>query len=274
MGNCLGKGNKNGSKEKGGVKLDPRRRSFSKRVDPWEKTGMEFPKEVQGIANKVRVLDGSGNKISEVPFYIENMIRCHRLGLSKNRIREIPEGIGSMVNLRVLLLDHNRLVDLPPALFTLTKLERLSLAHNHLTELPKNVSHLDQLKYIDISGNKIRSITRGIAGCSNLEELRCSDNVISKLPIDLAKLEKLRLLVAENNRISTVPSEIFTYCESLQTMALHGNPITEQDLEEIKGYQDFDARRQRKWDKAISAGVLLGQKHFEEVASRTPTSSG
>jgi len=40
MGNCLGKGDENGVKEKGGVKLDPRRRSFSKRVDPWEKTGM------------------------------------------------------------------------------------------------------------------------------------------------------------------------------------------------------------------------------------------
>lgn len=40
MGNCLGKGNKNDVKDKGGMKLDPRRRSFSKRVDPWEKTGM------------------------------------------------------------------------------------------------------------------------------------------------------------------------------------------------------------------------------------------
>jgi Leucine-rich repeat (LRR) protein len=167
----------------------------------------------------------------------------------------------------VLLLDHNRISEVPDSLFHLPKLERLSLSHNQLTRLPRGVAHLQQLKYIDISKNKIRSISSAIAGCRMLEELRCCDNMITKLPVDLAKLEKLRIVVAENNRIETVPSAIFMYCESLQTLALHGNPVEMKDIESVKGYHEFEERRKRLYDKAVSAGVLLGKQ--EEPASRT-----
>ena len=56
MGNCLGKGNKNDVKDKGGMKLDPRRRSFSKRVDPWEKTGMVAFRSSNLKVSRCRVL--------------------------------------------------------------------------------------------------------------------------------------------------------------------------------------------------------------------------
>ena len=166
MGNCFGK-----EYDSGGLQVDTSRRSFSRRLGPWEKTGMvafrnsnlrvrsgvrrgaaigghpdgwahlncsqtvlpafpppltpcapslapqEFPKQVEEIAKKVMVLDGTGNKIKDVPQYVGLMVGCHRLGLSKNRIGELPESIGSMISLRVLLLDCNRLRCVPPALF-------------------------------------------------------------------------------------------------------------------------------------------------------------
>lgn len=234
----------------------------------------EFPHELKEInPKKVRLLDGSKNKIQRVPSYIGRMVYCNRLGLSQNRISKLPWEIGMMESLRVLLLDHNRLEELPESLFQLKKLERLSLAHNRLTRIPRDISHLKQLKYIDISNNRIRSITSGIAGCRNLEELRCCDTSLVKLPMDVAKLERLRLIVAENNRIETIPPAILMYCESLQTLALHGNPIDMEHVETIKGYREFEERRKSKYDKAVASGVLLSKNAFEETAKRSLTYS-
>jgi Leucine-rich repeat (LRR) protein len=279
MGNCFTKSRSTpheGVEGSESVKVE-RMRSFSKRTDLWERTGVvqfqssklnEFPFELKSVPpKKVRILDGSKNRLRKVPSYVGLMIYCNRLGLSHNRIPKLPRAIGRMESLRVLLLDSNRIEDLPEEVFNLYKLERLSLANNRLGKLPRAVGNLKQLKYIDISGNKkIKSITSGIAGCKNLEEIRCSDCSVQKLPADAAKLEHLRLVVAENNSIESIASSIFLYCEGLQTMALHGNPITMAKVESTKGYKEFEERRKQKWpEKSKSAGVLLGKKADEEA---------
>lgn len=322
MGNCLS------NNKDGGWTAEASKRSFSRRADPWEKTGMvafrssnlrvraccgrspgagqiavhlptaeraalallcacalhnphlqhlccppparlqEFPKQVEPIAKKVRVLDGTDNKISEVPDYVGLMTPCNRIGLSKNRIASLPDSISALTNLRVLLLDSNRLRALPPALFALASLERLSLANNLIAELPKRVGHLKSLKQLDLSGNKLTALPRELGKCLALEELRVSDNAIACLPTDLAKLDRLRLVVAENNQVEAVPPEVLRYCEALQTLALHGNPISLERLEATDGFAVFEARRKSKWDKSVAAGVLLGSSRLDEAADR------
>lgn len=227
----------------------------------------EFPKQVEEIAKKVRVLDGTNNKIKDVPEYMALAVSCHRLGLSKNRIGELPD-LSPMISLRVLLLDCNRLRSMPSSLCQLAKLERLNLAHNYIIELPRAIGQLKQLKYLDVSGNKLAAFPAELGGCESLEEIHASDNAIARLPVDLAKLERLRTVVAENNMIDAVPPEMMLYCESLQTLALHGNPLTLEKLQATKGYAEFEARRKAKWDKSIAAGVLLGGSRFDEGADR------
>ena len=274
MGNCFSGST---ATDSGGLKVDTSRRSFSKRIEPWERTGMvafrnsnlrEFPPEVQLIAKKVRVLDATGNKIREVPRYIKLMTTCNRLGLSKNKISELPRGISALANLRVLLLDCNRLTCIPPPVFHLPKLERLDVSNNMISEISEDIKHMKALKSLDISNNRLQILPRELGECEALEELHASNNELSRLPLDLAKLEKLRLVVAESNEIASVPSEILMYCENLQTLALHGNPITIEVLESTKGYDKFEARRKAKWDKTVAAGVLLGQSRMKESADR------
>jgi Leucine-rich repeat (LRR) protein len=233
----------------------------------------EFPKQVEAVAKKVRVLDATGNKITVIPDYIELMVICNRVGLSKNRITEVPRGISNLTNLRVLLLDNNRIRSLPRAVFDLPKLERLNLAHNYIMELPRSIRKLKSLKYLDICNNKLVSLPRELGELTNLEELHASNNALARLPVDLAKLERLRLIIAENNMIDNVPSEVMLYCENLQTIALHGNPITLEKLQETKGYTEFEARRKAKWDKSLAAGVLLGVNRFDEGFDRAAVSS-
>lgn len=220
------------------------------------------------MAKKVRVLDATNNKIAIIPDYVALMTFCNRLALSRNRLVAVNPAVGSLANLRVLLLDHNRLRDLPREMFHLPKLERLSLAHNSLAELPRGVRHLKALKYLDVASNKLVSLPREVGELGALEELHAADNALARIPVDVAKLERLRLIHAENNMIDGVPPEVLMYCENLQTVALHGNPVTLEALEATKGYADFEARRQKKWDKTVAAGVLLGPRRFEEAADR------
>jgi hypothetical protein len=274
MGNCLTRTKRDG----GGLKVDTSQRSFTRRLDPWEKTGMvafrnsnlrEFPAQVEVIAKKVRVLDATGNKIREVPSYISLMVTCNRLGLSKNRISSLPEDMDALVNLRVLLLDNNRFHEVPECIFALVKLERVDLAHNHIHYIPPAIQQLKSLKMLDVSHNKLTSLPKELSGCEALEELHLSSNAVARIPIDIAKLERLRLMVAENNFIDSLPPEILLYCDSLQTLALHGNPLTLEKLQETKGYAQFEARRKAKWDKTLAAGVLLGTSRFSEAADRS-----
>lgn len=75
-------------------------------------------------------------------------------------------------------------------------------------------------------------------------------------------------MVLENNKIKSVPSEVLLQCVALQTLALHGNPLTIEQLRETKGFAEFESRRKAKWDKSIAGGVLLGPSRFDEGADR------
>jgi hypothetical protein len=60
-------------------------------------------------------------------------------------------------------------------------------------------------------------------------------------------------------------------CGSLQTLSLHGNPITAEQLEETPGHKAFEARRRSKLDKAITGGAMLNNGGMDDGVDR-PTS--
>jgi Leucine-rich repeat (LRR) protein len=225
---------------------------------------------VEPIAKKVRVLDGTDNKLTAVPEYVGDMALLNRLNLSRNRLTALPDALAACAQLRVLLLDGNRLRAVPACVFALARLERLDLSRNAISELPRRVRHLSALKVLDVSANALRALPRELGQCDALEELRVGSNAeLAALPVDLAKLERLRLVIAEDTAIAAVPGEVLRFCENLQTLALHGCPITAAALEATDGFAEFEARRVRKWDKAVAAGVLLGAKTgLAEAADR------
>jgi len=59
---------------------------------------------------------------------------------------------------------------------------------------------------------------------------------------------------------------MLTGCVSLATLALHGCPITTEELRETPGFAQFDARRRQKYDKQVDMRVLLGKDGFDEGA--------
>lgn len=48
-----------------------------------------------------------------------------------------------------------------------------------------------------------------------------------------------------------MPPGILTGCAALQTLTLHENPVTAEQMRETPGFSAFDARRKAKHDKGL-----------------------
>jgi hypothetical protein len=53
------------------------------------------------------------------------------------------------------------------------------------------------------------------------------------------------------NRLKVVPAVVLRGCGALATLALHGNPVTVEQLREADGFAEFNARRCAKHDKQV-----------------------
>jgi Leucine rich repeat len=91
---------------------------------------------------------------------------------------------------------------------------------------------------------------------------------LQDIPEEFGQLKRLKTLSVSQNRIRTVPPAVLRNCSALQTLLLHGNPITAEELKGTEGFWEFERRRVMKYDKAISGGVMLGSQGLDEGVDR------
>lgn len=65
-----------------------------------------------------------------------------------------------------------------------------------------------------------------------------------------------------------MPSAILQGCVQLQTLGLHNNPITVEQLQTTAGFEAFEARRRGKFDKKIAGGIAIGPGGLDEGVDR------
>ncbi|KAK7411359.1 hypothetical protein VNO78_02792 [Psophocarpus tetragonolobus] len=61
-----------------------------------------------------------------------------------------------------------------------------------------------------------------------------------------------------------IPLSLLTDCKALQNISLHGNPISMDQFQQMEGFQEFEARRKKKFDKQIDSNVMIGSKGLDE----------
>lgn len=118
------------------------------------------------------------------------------------------------------------------------------------------------------SQNQLTSLPSELGGCESLEELDAAGNSLRALPSSLGGLQRLKSIHVDNNRITAIPSEIFLNCAALQTLSLHGNPISPDSIQETAGYQAFEDRRRQKYSKGLAGGVVMGPRGMDEGIDR------
>ncbi|KAL8162713.1 hypothetical protein V2J09_014202 [Rumex salicifolius] len=65
-----------------------------------------------------------------------------------------------------------------------------------------------------------------------------------------------------------LPSTILNDCKSLQNISLHNNPILTEEFQQMEGFQEFEARRRKKFDKQIDSNVMMGPNGLDTVTKR------
>lgn len=252
------------------------------RLTNWKATGIislrdaglkELPTTVSVVGEAAKVLDASNNRIHELPIFIRGLPNLQRLVLVSNCLSSLPAAVCDLPALKILLLDSNELTELPEDVARLSRLEKLSVSHNKLRALPTGLGRLQQLKFLTVSHNPLAALPDALATCEVLEELDASSATLASVPAALGQLKKLKKLNLDGNRITAIPPAVFIDCVSLQTLSLHGNPITPDAIEATEGHATFEERRRTKYNKAIAGGVLLGAKGLDEGVDRATTRS-
>ncbi|KAL0442152.1 UNVERIFIED_CONTAM: Plant intracellular Ras-group-related LRR protein 7 [Sesamum radiatum] len=223
-----------------------------------------FPDEILDLEGSVRTLDLTRNKLVDIPMEISKLINLQRLVLADNLIGRLPMNLGKLQSLKVMTLDGNRVTTLPDELGQLVKLERLSISGNLLVNLPETIGSLRNLMLLNVSNNKIRSLPESIGSCYSLEEIQADENSIEELPSSVCNLVHLKSLCLNNNNVKQIPPNLLKDCKSLQNISLHGNPISLDYFQQMEGFEDFESRRKRKFDKQIDSNVMISSKGLDE----------
>ncbi|KAH0464351.1 hypothetical protein IEQ34_007137 [Dendrobium chrysotoxum] len=219
--------------------------SRTSRIARWNATGIValrdsnlkvLPDEVLEVNNNVRTIDLTNNKVSVLPPDISRLVQLQRLILANNVLQSLPNTVASLRSLKILTLDGNKISILPDELGSLSKLEQLSVSCNLLTCLPDTIGKLHNLSLLNVSSNKLKSLPPSIGSCIALEELQANDNNIEELPESLCNLSHLKSLLLNNNRVNQLPPKLFSDCKSLQNIALHCNPITADQFQQVRFY--------------------------------------
>ncbi|CAA6657414.1 unnamed protein product [Spirodela intermedia] len=228
--------------------------------DMWRSTGIvalrdrglrALPREVLEVDKFIRTLDLTNNKIAMIPMEISKLFNMQRLP-------------GDIHSLKVLTLDANKLRTLPDELGFLVRLEQLSVAGNMLTSLPETLGNLKNLLILSVSNNNLKYLPQSIGSCLALEEVRANDNSIEDLPPSICQLIHLKSLSLNNNRLHKLPPMLLRECKALQNISLHENPISMEQFQQTEGFQDFEARRKRKFDKVIDSNVMINSRGLDE----------
>ncbi|KAM0833984.1 hypothetical protein ACQ4PT_063917 [Festuca glaucescens] len=181
------------------------------------------------------------------------------VALRDARLKVVPNEVLQMgKSLRTLDLTNNKIVG------SLSNLQQLTLSQNSLLYLPRSVGDLCNMLLLNVSDNKLNTLPESIGGCKSLEELQANGNSIEDVPSSICDLACLKSLSLNGNKIRQLPQNILKDCKALQNLSLHDNPISMDHFQEMDGFEQFEARRRKKFDKQIDSNVMMSSTALDE----------
>jgi Leucine-rich repeat (LRR) protein len=159
-------------------------------------------------------LNLSGNKLKELPKWIDKCVNLHILDCSDNQLTSLPNGLPT--TLQKLNCSDNQLTLLPESLPT--SLQILNCSDNQLISLPKNLP--PSLQMLDCSYNQLILLPESLP--NSLQILYCGNNQLTLLPESFPS--SLQILYCYNNQLTSLPMSILN-CRSLISINYNDNEI-------------------------------------------------
>ncbi|CAB3404372.1 unnamed protein product [Caenorhabditis bovis] len=182
------------------------------------------------MATKSRILQLKGSGLKKVPEEIEKLADILRnLDLSDNKIRIIPTFIGNFSQLKQLHLANNCIEILPDKIGHLKKLEILNLAGNKLSSLPDTLAGCTELKSIDISSNSFTIFPAAVFTILQFDVLNLDANQLQTLPDEICQLKVIELSMNQN-RLQSLNAENLLKCPRLRTLRVEENCLEKTEF--------------------------------------------
>jgi Leucine-rich repeat (LRR) protein len=207
------------------------------------------PKLAQLTKLKTLILDG--NQFCATTLQpISELSQLQKLTVSRNDLGHLPR-LNKTQPPKVAEPESALPRDLP------TTLRELSLAQNRIVDIPPSVFALEKLEKMDLSNNQLKGcLHTSIGSLKNLTELILDGNTLTSLPESIGSLGKLKVLSLKDNAFrgkakpQTLPAVLFTDTPVID-LNLHGNPMTNTELNEFEGFDQFLERRQKVKSKTM-----------------------
>ncbi|XP_038209351.1 leucine-rich repeat-containing protein 57-like [Zerene cesonia] len=202
----------------------------------------EIPEEVLNLADHLRNLDLSKNKISSIADDISKLKLLKQLNLNTNSIHDLPNSISNLKKLEMLNISSNSISKLPDSFSQLTNLKQIYLSNNKFKMFPVQLFGLKNLEVVDISNNKIVEIPSGMVNFY-AAELNLSQNEITSLAEDFHQAPRLKILRLEENCLCLDAIQPSLLRDSkIHTINLDGNLFEAKQLASVEGYNEYTER--------------------------------
>ncbi|KAL5146514.1 Plant intracellular Ras-group-related LRR protein 7 [Glycine soja] len=127
------------------------------------------------------------------------------------------------------------------------------------------INGLDRIVHKFLLGIMRLLSEHGVA-CKSIPDLThpyTSSSLVST-PINFSQSASVKL--DEKNFLlwKQIPLNLLKDCKALQNISLHANPISMDQFQLMEGFQEFEARRKKKFDKQIDSNVMIGSKGLDE----------
>ncbi|CAI2331901.1 unnamed protein product [Caenorhabditis sp. 36 PRJEB53466] len=207
-------------------------------------TGLKkVPEEIEQLAEVLRNLELSENKIREIPPFIGLFTQLKQLHLSNNSLEFMPDEIGQMKKLEILNLAGNKLASLPGSIAGCTDLRTIDLSSNAFPTFPIEILICMQLELLNLNGNQIETLPDAISELKAIELSLNQNRLRSINAANLAKAPRLKTLRVDENCLEKSEfTPALLESSAISVISYEGNRFQLKDFQELTGYEAYQER--------------------------------
>jgi Leucine-rich repeat (LRR) protein len=182
-----------------------------------------------GKMRKLRHLNLSNNRLSNISFSFKNLVELRYLNLSHNRLSFLDNNLDMCYNLESLLLQSNQLVQFDIEFDDLFYLTDIDLSNNELFFFVANLSNSFNLRSLDFSNNNIALLKLDLNECWFFESLDASNNIIEQAYFDFKGCSLLNDINLRNNKMKSLDLNV-EWSPYLKKLYLDNNLLSELNI--------------------------------------------
>lgn len=209
-----------------------------------------IPDEVFQFVDKIKILDITGWRVSELPMDFPLLRNLFAVFLWENNFKEFPQILAQCKNLKVISFKNGALESIPEYSFP-ENLEWLVLTNNPcIKEIPSSIWYLGNLKKLALAGTSLCTLPNSLLECKNLEFLRISACNFMKVPNWIYEFPRLAWFSDAWNPVS-IRKDIIKSVPR----------ILEEDIQIFECINESNISKVSRW-KIISTGVDVVIKDY------------